>query len=440
MLLFNTVLADISVTFPQSLSQQFIDRYPSGIIPSSMGNFGNPPYGTSLTGHLIVLDSEYSNACSELPPLKTEEIYYKPIVLVQRGECAYVVKVRNAQTIGAHAVIIINENDDDPNSTIMTDNGQGGNLEIPAFLIRKSDGNLLINYKATHDEEIAMHLSFDIIALGDTVNFTIWTQSSSASGMTLLSDLSKKIRKMEGLLFTPHFFVWNCGFCEENNYVNVQTECISGGRYCSYDPDGVGKIEGRDVVMEDLRQLCVFQVYKGSFKIWMKYIESFFETCFNVFTKECSEKAMKRFGISTSKVQECIDKSIMGKDILIDDNAVMYNEKIAWEGERIPFNPAIVINSQLYRGDLEADSVINAICMSYQHRYRPSSCSEGEGEKIEEKSGVFVIFIIIGLIFLVIGGFIVYRKCLNRELKHDMKLQVNEAVAHYFQLAEVDKR
>jgi len=29
--------------------------------------------------------------------------------------------------------------------------------------------------------------------------------------------------------------------------------CVSGGRYCSPDPDGEGPMIGRDVILEDLR-------------------------------------------------------------------------------------------------------------------------------------------------------------------------------------------
>jgi len=32
---------------------------------------------------------------------------------------------------------------------------------------------------------------------------------------------------------------------------------VSGGRYCAPDPDGAGVLSGRDIVMEDLRQLCI---------------------------------------------------------------------------------------------------------------------------------------------------------------------------------------
>jgi hypothetical protein len=43
-----------------------------------------------------------------------------------------------------HAVIVVNDKyDEDPENIMMTDNGTAGNLNIPSFLIKKSDGEIL---------------------------------------------------------------------------------------------------------------------------------------------------------------------------------------------------------------------------------------------------------------------------------------------------------
>ena len=35
--------------------------------------------------------------------------------------------------------------------------------------------------------------------------------------------------------------------------MEAPANCVSGGRYCAPDPDGVGVLTGRDVLYEDLR-------------------------------------------------------------------------------------------------------------------------------------------------------------------------------------------
>ena len=48
--------------------------------------------------------------------------------------------------------------------------------------------------------------------------------------------------------------LWYCTYCKAENFtVTTEPDCWSGGRYCSPDPDGIGKSTGRDVVIEDLR-------------------------------------------------------------------------------------------------------------------------------------------------------------------------------------------
>ncbi|MDH3649075.1 MAG: M36 family metallopeptidase [Saprospiraceae bacterium] len=81
------------------------------------------------SGHLACADSLISNA-SELAG---------KIVLVDRGLCFFVEKVRNAARFGAIAVIVCNNEPGDP--VIMS--GDGQDITIPTVMIRQSDCDLL---------------------------------------------------------------------------------------------------------------------------------------------------------------------------------------------------------------------------------------------------------------------------------------------------------
>jgi hypothetical protein len=69
-----------------------------GEIPSTLANFGNPPYGSSIHGRLYLTSSKNDTlACSDLHPIEfAEDDINSPIVLVERGECPFVIKVRHA--------------------------------------------------------------------------------------------------------------------------------------------------------------------------------------------------------------------------------------------------------------------------------------------------------------------------------------------------------
>jgi len=89
--------------------------------------------------------------------------------------------------------------------------------------------------------------------------------------------------------FTPHYVTWPCHTCKVAGWVQPVKDCLSGGRYCATDPgsfflnthhftniDGVGKLTGSDIVIESLRQICIFQ---GDILDWWKYMIAFNEYC-----------------------------------------------------------------------------------------------------------------------------------------------------------------
>lgn len=79
-----------------------------------------------------------------------------PFYIAERGECSFVKKVRNMENIGVSVAIIINDNDDPIDNVIMSDDGTGGGIRIPAMLVTKSDGKKLIDFiKRASDEELS---------------------------------------------------------------------------------------------------------------------------------------------------------------------------------------------------------------------------------------------------------------------------------------------
>ena len=97
-------------------------------------------------------------ACSPLDSLNfDDESRNSAIVLVERGDCPFVMKVQHAQEIGAKAVLIMdNKDNEDVEKMVMADNGTGGNISIPSFLISKADGEMLQRF--LDNEEKKQHV------------------------------------------------------------------------------------------------------------------------------------------------------------------------------------------------------------------------------------------------------------------------------------------
>jgi hypothetical protein len=82
-----------------------------------------------------------------------------------------------------------------------------------------------------------------------------------------------------------------------------KSQCINHGRYCAPDPeqDFSSGYDGKDVVLENLRQLCVFKVANETKKpwVWWDYVTDFQIRCpmkEKKYNKECADAVIKSLG------------------------------------------------------------------------------------------------------------------------------------------------
>jgi hypothetical protein len=438
----------IVVYSPEDMRERFVSKYAGGEIPSSLGNFGNPPYGTSFVGP-VFYPSLYNeqDGCVPLTPIPfaaDEDHSNSPILLLDRGTCAFVVKVRHAEDIGARLVLIANNVDSDISSIIMTDNGLGGNLKIPALLISQEDAQIIKDF-LREKQHTTLSISFEMKQAVNRVKFDFFTSPTIEECRTFLFDFSAAGSKMKvkDVDFYPHYLLWTCPSCAGSSYQIDHEHCVSGGRYCSLDPDGNGDRTGRDVMYEDLRQLCIYQQARSSsdYSLWFRYQSEYFSQCsMELFVKECSEKVMSMLKISPSAIQQCVDNSFESDDQIRSDNRLLKSHFDYLRENLMPFYPSIVINEQIYRGDLEADAVYSALCAGFAYEHMPEYCKGKSGDNdTESKSGKgswLLILTIVVCVVMAVAALVLCRTLIRKDMNRDVKAQVNNAVAQYFQLAE----
>lgn len=140
-LLTSLVLCKIAVKSPEDLINAFSDRNQS--ITTSYANFGIIPYGKSLKGR-IYYDPSNANGCNTFGDFDYNWNDTKssiiPIIVVKRGDCSFVKKVRNIERAGGQAGIVIDDKTEDVQYVIMSDDGTGSGIRIPSMLIGKEDG------------------------------------------------------------------------------------------------------------------------------------------------------------------------------------------------------------------------------------------------------------------------------------------------------------
>lgn len=63
--------------------------------------------------------------------------------MVDRGDCTYVQQTRNIQKLGGALALIVDTLNEDISEVILSDDGSGAGLEIPAIMINKEQGAIL---------------------------------------------------------------------------------------------------------------------------------------------------------------------------------------------------------------------------------------------------------------------------------------------------------
>uniref|UniRef100_A0A0C9RL72 TSA: Wollemia nobilis Ref_Wollemi_Transcript_12720_2298 transcribed RNA sequence n=1 Tax=Wollemia nobilis TaxID=56998 RepID=A0A0C9RL72_9CONI len=387
----------LAVTSPDSIK----GRYDSAI-----GNFGIPQYGGTMMGS-VTYPADNRKACK---PFDDFSISFKsragglpPVVLVDRGDCYFSLKVWNAQNAGAAAVLV---SDDREESLITMDSPKEGtssdqylqNITIPSALIEKHFGDKL---KKALSDGYMVNINLDwresLPHPDARVEYELWTNSNDECGskcdiqMGFLKNFkgaSQILEKNGYTQFTPHYITWYCPQAFTRT-LQCKVQCINHGRYCAPDPeqDLSRGYDGKDVVIENLRQLCVYRVASESKRpwVWWDYVTDFHVRCpmkEKKYTKTCAESVMKSLGLDNKKIEKC-----MGDPNADAENPILKAEQDAQIGHGsrgdVTILPTLVINNRQYRGKLDKGPVLKAICASFQETTEPAICLNGEMETNE---------------------------------------------------------
>ncbi|CAD8147107.1 unnamed protein product [Paramecium octaurelia] len=446
MLIFGIILISVELTLgklvvigPQELKQELDQR--SGDIKYTIANFGNIPWGRRLSGTLEIADP--LDACTEI-----NQTVKSHFVLIKRGDCSFVKKVRHAQNAGYQLAIVENNKDEINGTVTMFDDGTGYGLQIPSIFISKSDGELLTKYlrmpKTNFEtEQIQLLIKFDV-RQRDNVTTLFALNITSEETYKFLREYQPYYQKLKDekvsyIILYPLYQIIKT----PDKPIEYQN-CISYGKYCARDPDGSGIATGRMVVEEALRQLCIFQ---QGFDKWLAYMISFRDNCTSAQQYEsCSPGIQEEVGINYQKVEKCIRDQSESHSFLIKNETNYYkhhnlleNQLTLWNTAGVQYLPGIIINQQDYQGQVTGANVFLDICYSFL--IPPASCANYIDGQIQQQDSSSNLYLTIGIIIFVMIIFFmllfcVYTRLIQKEFKESSKAQVNEMVTQYIQFYE----
>jgi len=365
--------------------------------------FGIPPYGGS-----ILQNVQYTaeDLCSPFQPPKRWQSPF--ILMVNRGGCTFVQKVRNGQHSGAVAVVIADNTcqckhedicDDEENTTcekhepIMADDGSGYDITIPSILLFKQDADPLKKALVANNN-VMLELSWSLPNPDDHVEWDLWTSPTDyASADFKYAFREAALALASRATFTPHMYIYDGieAKCRNEDGENLcDSMCTSSGRYCATDPDGdfESGISGADVVKESVRRLCIWDMYggDGTGMEWWDYVRGFSDSCdtSQLFMEDsCVKGVMENIEIDFDLVEQCIfEHGSLDED---EENSLLQAQIEDKKKNGIVILPVSYVNGVAVRGALEFATIFKAICAGFKHGTEPDICLECANCSDEER-------------------------------------------------------
>nr|CAD1833091.1 unnamed protein product [Ananas comosus var. bracteatus] len=372
-------------------------KYLKDVYESAIGNFGIPQYGGTMLG-VVVYPKANQKGCKSFEDFdlsfKSKPGSLPTFLLVDRGDCYFTTKAWNAQNAGAAAILVADDRveplitmDTPEEDSTSADYVQ--NITIPSALIKKDLGDSLKKAQEKGDM-VNVYLDWreSLPHPDERVEYEFWTNSNDECGpkCDMQMEFVKNFKGVAQILekkgytqFTPHYITW---YCPEAFILSKQckSQCINHGRYCAPDPeqDFSTGYDGRDVVIQNLRQICLFKVANESGKpwLWWDYVTDFAIRCpmkEKKYTKECADKVIQSLGLDLKQIDKCI-----GDPEADQENPILKAEQDAQVGQGsrgdVTILPTLIVNNRQYRGKLDKTAVLKAICSGFEETTEPPVC------------------------------------------------------------------
>jgi hypothetical protein len=327
------------------------------------------------------------------------------MLMTPRGGCTFATKARHAQASGASAVIIAdttclcddktcmsnntwkNDGTCEAHEPVMADDGSGGDITIPGFLIYKDDATPLKEAIVDKHQSVLMGVRWHK-PHSDTVRFGLWMDFFDEYTKKLFQDIGPIVNALgDRGSFYPHYMLHNgsrtnCGGAGGNGSGSnesvpqlCENMCTNNGRYCY----PTHHYNGTAVVVEILRRACIWKHHgpeKGDVGAkWWQYVTYFDEKCRDSFavSEKCMIEALKHAAIPKIDVDNCMMDS--GDPIGDDPNTLLDAMLRSQQEYGIITAPRLWANHRVL-DDPTASALLTAICDVSDPGTKFSACTQ----------------------------------------------------------------
>ncbi len=275
------------------------------------------------------------------------------------------------------------------NEPIMADDGSGGDITIPAFLMFKVDADAVKKEIKDNNGMVQLEMSWTLPSPDNKVDYELWTVPSEDVSKPFQMEW-KDIAVAFGShsKFTPHQYVYDgvksrChGADGKNLCLNL---CTNYGRYCATDPDNdlENGTSGAQVVTEALRRICVWNHYgenDGIGLVYWDYIAEFLKRCDSddfFANQDCINDVYKHAKIDANRIENCMKDS--GGTTNDQVNTLLEREIDTANRRGVVVLPTMFVNTVALRGALQTSTVFSAVCAGFHEGTTPAICGKCTG-------------------------------------------------------------
>ncbi|CAK0887975.1 unnamed protein product, partial [Prorocentrum cordatum] len=250
-----------------------------------------------------------------------------------------------------------------------------------------------------------------------------WMSAGSSESNAFLSRFRFAAETLKyHLQFVPHYHIFELPEGTDDRGLCVPH---TKSRFCAPDPDGDGPITGAAVALEDLRQLCIWNLTarrepgapKGALysqEFW-EYASTFMQDCLAraAVDEECSLGILKGLGISVDAVKQCMDLNFQ-------TYFETQKREVAWSDQ------ALRLNGWRYTGPLDPESVVKAICSSFDPsphectalldsmKYSRAASGVGHWAAVSFRALAWTIFLLLAVLAL---AFLFYKRHVTQSVR-----------------------
>lgn len=189
---------------------------------------------------------------------------------------------------------------------------------------------------------------------------------------------------------------------------------------------------------------------EGTKSKWWRYIKNVHNECYGEVSENCSILAHKQTGIDYKKTKQCVEDSFNRpressngwKDSEVR-NELIEDEMFANQRYQIRHIPTLIVNDQVFRGQLELEAVMNGICAGFASI--PYVCKRlllnddfHDNDLIflrdEELSFWRILATCLAVIFGMALLMCLYRRSVRRQVKQQINQQIETQVNQYMKI------